>query len=285
MAEPPSVLITGGGGQLATDLAEHFVTQGWQVHAPSHAELDVADRAGVLASVATIRPAVIVNAAAWCDPQGCEDEPTRAWATHAMAVRHLAEASRTVGAHLCQISTDYVFDGAPGGVHTEWDAPAATSVYGRSKLGGEHEVPDGATIVRTSRLISHHGNNVARNVLRLAATNPDQQFRFDATHQGCPTFTTDLAATVEALATARLPGVYHVTNQGVTTWYEFARAVLRAAGHDLGRVAPFDGPAPTGPLARPRSSVLDNVALGAAGLALLPDWQESLGRFVAAEAH
>lgn len=285
MAEPRSVLITGGGGQLATDLVERFGTQGWQVHAPAHTDLDVADRASVLASVATIRPDAIVNAAAWTNPQGCEDDPARAWATHAMAVRHLAEASRATDAHLCQISTDYVFDGAPGGIHTEWDTPAATSVYGRSKLGGEHEVPDGATIVRTSRLISHHGNNVARNVLRLAATNPGQQFRFDATHQGCPTFTTDLAATVEVLVAARLPGVYHVTNQGVTTWYEFARAVLREAGDDPDRVAPFDGPGPTGPLARPRSSVLANVALPAAGLGLPPTWQESLGRFVSAEAH
>src|SRR5699024_4274656 len=126
----------------------------------------------------------------------CEENPERAWSVHAMAVRHLAEACRTTGAHLCQISTDYVFDGAPKGVHTEWDTPAPTSAHGRSKAGGETEIPDGGTIVRTSRLISRHGNNVARNVLRLSAQNPDQQFRFDAHHRGCPTFTADLAVTV-----------------------------------------------------------------------------------------
>lgn len=273
------VLITGGAGQLARDLAERFVTKGWELAAPTHAELDVTDRAAVIGRVSTARPDAIVNAAAWTDPQGCEEDPGKAWAVHAMAVRHLSEAARATGAHLCQISTDYVFDGAAGGVHTEWDPPAPTSVYGRSKFGGELEVPDGATIVRTSRLISRHGNNVARNVLRLSAANPDQQFRFDAQHRGCPTFTVDLAATVEALVSARLPGIYHVTNQGVTTWFEFARAVLEAAGRDPGRVAPFEGGQVNGPLARPDYSVLDNVALPAAGLALLPDWRTSLARF------
>lgn len=283
MADQRSVLVTGGNGQLGRDLMATFTTRGWTVDAPSRGELDVTDRGAVLGWVEAHRPDVIVNAAAWTDPRGCEESPTRAWATHAMAVRHLAEASRTSGAHLCQISTDYVFDGAPGGVHTEWDRPSATSVYGRSKLGGELETPETGTIVRTSRLISHHGNNVARNVVRLAATNPDQQFRFDATHQGCPTFTTDLAATVESLAAERLPGTFHVTNQGVMTWYEFARAALSLAGHDPGRVAPFDGPAPTGALARPESSVLDNVALVGVGLGLLPDWRDALERFIAAE--
>lgn len=280
MADRPRVLITGGSGQLGTDLIERFSTSGWQTSAPTHDELDVTDRTAVLRHVSTVEPDAIVNAAAWCDPQGCEDDPVRAWAVHAMAVRHLAEASRATGAHLCQISTDYIFDGAPGGTHTEWDRPEPTSVYGRSKLGGEHEVPDGGTIVRTSRLIGRHGNNVARNVLRLASENPNQQFRFDATRRGCATFTTDLTTSVESLVRARLPGTYHITNQGVTTWYEFARAVLVLAGHDPERVTPFDGPAPAGALGRPESSVLDNMALAAAGLPLLPTWQASLRGFV-----
>jgi dTDP-4-dehydrorhamnose reductase len=275
-----TVLVTGGQGQLARDLVRRFTACDWNVHAPSRAELDVSDRTAVLERVSGLRPDVVVNAAAWTDPQGCEADPARAWATHAMAVRYLAEAVRATGAHLCQISTDYVFDGTPGGTHTEWDAPAATSVYGRSKLGGEHEVPDGATVVRTSRLLSRHGNNVARNVLRLAAANPDQQFRFDDNHRGCVTFTADLAVAIEALASARMPGMYHVTNQGVTTWYGFVRALLQEAGHDPGRVAPFAGDVGNGALARPESSVLDNVALPAAGFALLPAWRSSLPGFI-----
>lgn len=275
-----SVLVTGGGGQLARDVVRRCTERGWRVQAPSHAELDVTDRTAVLAWLSSSRVDVVINAAAWCDPNGCEADAQRAWAVHAMAVRHLAEACRTTGAHLCQISTDYVFDGTPGTSHTEWDPPAPVSVYGRSKLGGEHEVPDGATIVRTSRLLSLHGNNVARNVLRLAATNPDQQFRFDAFHRGCVTFTTDLAGVIETIAAARLPGVYHVTNQGVTTWYEFVQALFALAGHDPGRVGAVEAPGSAGPLDRPEYSVLDNVALPAAGLELLPEWRTSAARFV-----
>lgn len=275
-----SVLITGGQGQLAQDLVRRFTEGGWQVAAPSHADFDITDRAAVLDRISSLRPDVVVNAAAWTDPEGCEADPARAWATHAMAVRHLAEGARSTSAHLCQISTDYVFDGTPGGAHTEWDAPAATSVYGRSKLGGENEVPDGATIVRTSRLVCRHGNNVARNVLCLAAANPDQQFRFDDSQRGCVTFTSDLAGAIESVAATRMPGTYHVTNQGVTTWYQFVRALLQYAGHDPARAAPFDGGAVTGKLARPESSVLENVALPAAGIDLLPEWRATLSGFV-----
>lgn len=276
------VLITGSSGQLGADLVSTFTDRGWQVTAPGRGDLDVAMRPSVLEAVARVSPDVVVNAAAWCDPQGCEDDPRRAYALHALGVRHLGEACRATGAHLCQISTDYVFDGNPAHSHTEWDVPVPTSVYGRSKLGGEHEAPPGSTIVRTSRLLSARGNNVGRNVLRLAGANPDQKFRFDATHKGCVTFTTDLAATIEALCAERLPGVYHATNQGVTTWFEFARAVLEVAGHDPARVERLDTSSITGPLARPEYSVLDNVALPAAGLAPLPEWREGLARFVTA---
>lgn len=108
------VLITGGHGQLGVDVARSFLAHGWQVQTPSHADLDVTDRAAVIGFVSTTGADAIVNAAAWTDPQGCETDPTRAWWTHAMAVRHLGEAARATGAHLVQISTDYVFDGTPG---------------------------------------------------------------------------------------------------------------------------------------------------------------------------
>lgn len=265
---------------MATDLAERFDINGWAVSAPTHQDLDVGDRRRVLELVESVRPDVIVNSAAWTNPLGCEDDPERAWAVHAIAVRHLAEASRRSGAHLCQISTDYVFDGTDGVSHTEWDQPSPTSVYGRSKLAGEHESPDGSTIIRTSRLVGRHGNNVGRNVVRLARKNPDQRFGFDSFHHGCVTFTTDLALMVETIASERLPGVYHVTNQGVSTWYEFARAALSAAGENPDRVDPINGGQNAGALVRPEYSVLENMALAASGMDLLPNWKDSVAGFV-----
>lgn len=275
------VLITGGAGQLARDITEAFRAADWEVDAPTRVQLDVTNRRAVLGFVEARRPRAIVNAAAWTNPQGCEDEPLRAWTLHAMAVRHLAEASRASGAHLCQISTDYVFDGSPGHSHDEWDTPVPTSVYGRSKFAGESEVPDGATVIRTSRLVGAHGNNVGRNVLRLARRSPDQRFGFDTHHKGCVTFTTDLAAVIERLVAERLPGMYHVTNPGVVTWYEFARTVLAAAGEDPDRVGAVDASRADVAITRPEYSVLENVALRAAGLDVLPPWQDSVGRFVA----
>lgn len=282
MNDPKTVLITGGQGQLATDLALTFSRHGWHVQAPDHASLDITDRTAVLDAVGALRPDAVVNPAALTNPQACENEPTRAWAIHSMAVRHLAEACRQTGAHLCQISTDYVFDGAPGNEHGEWDRPEPTSVYGRSKLGGETEVPDGHTIVRTSRLVSHHGNNVGRNVLRLARSNPNQQFSFDDHHKGCVSFTTDVAETIHTLVDGRHPGVYHVTNEGVHTWFEFVSTMLAQAGLDPGRVTALPTGAPVPTPARPEFSVLANVALPSAGVATPPPWAESLGRFIAA---
>ena len=125
----------------------------------------------------------------------------------------------------------------------EWDEPGPRSVYGRSKLGGEQEVravagPSG-TIVRTAWVSGAHGANMVKTVLRLAAASPDGLLRFVDDQHGCPTFTADLARAVVRLGARPPPGTFHVTNQGETTWFGFARAALAAAGHDPDRVEPI----------------------------------------------
>jgi dTDP-4-dehydrorhamnose reductase len=192
----------------------------------------------------------------------------------------MVEGARVHGAHLVYISTDYVFDGTSKSPYVEWDVPCPLSVSGRSKLGGESELDPSATIIRTSWVCGAHGSNMVGTVLRLAAASGPLRFVDD--QHGSPTFTADLAGTVRLLATERRPGIFHVTNQGVASWYEFAVAVLAAAGHDPGRVeavttAELDPPRPA---PRPANSVLDNAALRLAGLALLPDWHEGLERLV-----
>jgi dTDP-4-dehydrorhamnose reductase len=180
------------------------------------------------------------------------------------------------------VSTDYVFDGTKAGPYVEWDATGPRSVYGASKLGGEHEVAahaPGACTVRTSWVCGEHGHNMVKTVLGLA-DRPELAFVDD--QRGCPSFTADLAVAIRALAAARLPGVFHVTNQGVASWYEFVRDILTALGRDPGKVraiatADLDPPRPA---PRPANSVLDNAALRAAGFPLLPDYRESLGHLV-----
>jgi dTDP-4-dehydrorhamnose reductase len=173
-----------------------------------------------------------------------------------------------------------VFDGTKATPYVEWDAPNPQSVYGRSKLGGERELHPGSTLVRTSWVCGRHGPNMVKTVLRLAAERDELAFVDD--QRGCPTFAADLAAKILELVVDRRPGLFHVTNQGAVSWFEFAREVLEAAGLDPGRVRPVSTAelTPPRPAPRPANSVLDNAALRLSGLAPLPHHRESLDRLV-----
>jgi dTDP-4-dehydrorhamnose reductase len=272
------VLVTGAGGQLGRDLVTAF--DGHEVIAADHASLDVADRGAVLQAVGSVQPDTVVHAAAWTAVDACEGDPGRAFAVNALGTRHVTEAARLVGARVCYVSTDYVFDGTKPAPYVEWDDPNPLSVYGRSKLGGERELDPGATIVRTSWVCGRHGANMVRTVLRLDAERDDLAFVDD--QHGCPTFTPDLAAMTRHLVVGRLVGIFHVTNQGPTTWYQFARDVLAAAGRDPAKVRPVTTAElqPPRPAPRPANSVLDNAALRLQGVPLLPDHHEPLERLV-----
>jgi dTDP-4-dehydrorhamnose reductase len=274
------VLVTGAGGQVGSELVDAFA--GHDVTAADRAALDVADREAVLGLVTQLRPDAIVHAAAWTDVDGCEGDEERALLVNGLGTRHVAEAARRVGAHVCALSTDYVFDGTKPEPYVEWDRPNPCSAYGRSKLAGELElrgVP-GATVVRTSWVCGARGHNMVKTILRLAESHDTLRFVDD--QRGHPTFARDLAGAVRRLVVDRRPGMFHVTNQGAVTWFEFARAVLEAAGHDPARVEPIATADldPPRPAPRPANSVLDNAALRLSGLPLLPHYSEPLAELV-----
>jgi dTDP-4-dehydrorhamnose reductase len=272
------VLVTGAGGQLGHDLVGLCTAAGDEVVACDHATLDVADRERVLQVVAVSAPDAVVHAGAWTNVDGCETDPDRAYAVNALGTRHVAEAARMVGARVCYVSTDYVFDGTGSRPYHEWDATNPVSVYGRSKLGGEAVLGPDDAIVRTSWVCGRHGRNFVRTVLTRAAQS--QPLTVVDDQHGCPTFTEDLAAAIRMMVVARLPGLFHVTNQGATTWYRFARDAVEAAGFDVDLVSPIPTSAldPPRPAPRPAYSVLDNAALRLSGLPLLPDHHEPLER-------
>lgn len=278
------ILITGAAGQLGVDLTRVATEEPHhEVVAADRARLDVADRDMVLGAFHSFRPDLVLHAGAWTAVDACEADPDRAWRVNALGCRHVAEGTSAVGAHLVAVSTDYVFDGTSPRPYHEWDRPNPESVYGRSKLGGEQEIRDlapGATVVRTSWVCGPHGSNMVKTVLRLAAQ--EGPLRFVDDQHGCPTFTGDLAAMILALGTGRRPGLFHVTNQGPTTWWQFARDVVAAAGLDPGRVEPIatSDLSPPRPAPRPANSVLDNAALRLSGIPLLPDYHEPLVRTV-----
>lgn len=275
------VLITGAGGQVGRELVELFGTSDHhEVHAFDRSGLDIGDRESVLAAVTSLRPEVIINPAAWTAVDACEADPDRAYRDNALAVRHLADGARRVGARIVHLSTDYVFDGAKTSPYLEWDTPSPASVYGRSKLAGEQELGPDDTVVRTSWVCGFHGGNMVKTILRLAGEHDTLSFVDD--QRGHPTFAADLARMVQRLVVDRRPGTFHVTNQGAVSWFEFAREVLRAAGLDPERVSPVATVdlQPPRPAPRPANSVLDNAALRLSGVELLDDFRVPLERLV-----
>ncbi len=273
------VFVAGARGQLGTELMP--LLEPHEVLGVDLPELDITDRALVLGAIHDFGPDVVINCAAMTAVDECETNVDLAYAVNAMATRHLAEGCRQVGAHLTTLSSDYVFDGTKVGPYNEWDEPCPASVYGRSKLAGEREAGPTATVVRTAWLCGEHGPNMVKTILRLLGEQDTLTFVDDQV--GHPTFTSDLAPVLRQLSIERRPGVFHVTNQGVVSWFEFAREVAKAAGTDPERVSPCatEDLQPPRPAPRPANSVLDNAALRLSGLPETRDFREPLGELVA----
>jgi dTDP-4-dehydrorhamnose reductase len=240
----------------------------------------VADRDAVLGAITTTEPDAVIHPAAWTAVDACEGDPDRAFLVNALGTRHVAEGARRVGAPVFYVSTDYVFDGSKADAYQEWDTTNPQSVYGASKLAGEHELDPGSTVIRTSWVCGFNGGNMVKTILRIAGEHDTLTFVDD--QRGHPTFADDLAAMIKRLVVERRPGTFHVTNQGAVSWYEFAREVLLAAGQDPDRVKPVATAdlKPARPAPRPVNSVLDNAALRLSGVPLLDDFRVPLGRLV-----
>ena len=278
-----NVLITGGEDKSGRELAELCAGGGDEVVRSIMRTLDVTDRDAVLTLISAARPEAIVHAASWTAVDACESDPDRAHAANAAGAAYVAEAAKEVGAHLVHISTDYVFDGTKPTPYDESDAPNPMSVYGRSKWAGEQAVAaaiDDATIVRISWVCGRYGNNMVKTLLRLAADGVDPKFVDDQI--GHPTIVSDLVPVLRRFALERRGGLFHVTNQGAVSWFEFARATFEAAGRDPGRISPTTTAElqPRDPHPRPANSVLRTPRLRASDLPLLPDFMGSLDRLV-----
>jgi len=279
------VLVTGAAGQLGLDLLDAF--EGHDVTGLTRAQLDVGDEIAVAEAIATLRPQLVINAAALTDVDGCESDPDGAHRSNALGPWWLARACERSGATLVTFSTDYVFDGVaprgPGGRprgFTERDAVAPLSVYGRSKAAGEQLVRETLRehhIVRTAWVSGARGSNFVRTMLRLAEAGSPVRVVDDQT--GSPTTTRDLAAAVRDLAVSGRYGTVHVVNEGVATWFEVAEAVFAGIGREVD-LGPQPSSAIARPAPRPAWSVLDTTHATALGLGPLPHWRDALGRLL-----
>lgn len=214
-------LILGADGMLGSDLCRVFSDA---IHF-THGDLDITNKEDVIRIIKEIAPDVVINAAAYTNVDECEDERELAFEVNGKAPGYIAEACSCIGAKLVHFSTDYVFDGSKK-EYAESDATNPINAYGESKLLGEQEIArhmDDYRIMRISWLFGHHGKNFIDTMLKLSGEMDAVKVVND--QFGKPTYTADLARKVRKIIDLE-PGIYHVTNEGVCSWYEFASAVI-----------------------------------------------------------
>jgi dTDP-4-dehydrorhamnose reductase len=271
-------LITGGGGQLASDLQELL---GDDARSYTHAELDIADGAALDRAFEEVRPDVVFNCAAFHNVDVCETEPDSAWAVNVRAVRDLARR----GPKLVHLSTNYVFDGRREQPYGEDDLPNPRSVYALTKLAGEHAAlayGDHALVVRGAGLYGLHGsaskggNFVQRMIGRAREQNA---LKMVADQRLQPTFTADLARALLAAVDKDAGGVLHLTASGACSWFEFTEAITELAGIDVPIEAVTTTIAPGSP-DRPLNGVLARPRADALGLTELRPWREALADYM-----
>lgn len=278
-----TVVVIGATGQLGADCVEAFA--GERVVGLSHAEIEIDEEGSLRRVLPALAPDVVVNTAAFHDVPACEREPERAYRLNALAPRRLAHLCRELGARLVHISTDYVFDGERRTPFRESDRPAPLNAYGISKLAGEYEVLAAGgrhQVVRSSGLYGVRpcrgkGGNFLDTILARAAGDPVVRVVDDEVLT--PTWTGSLARQLRILALEGPDGLFHATDHGSCSWFEFTRELFALAGvrTPLEPIAARDRPSA---VRRPRYSVLENAALAACGLDRMRPWQESLAECV-----
>ncbi len=270
------VLVTGAAGQLGRDLTKLL---GSSAVGLSHGELDVTDEGAVRRAIEAAAPDAIINAAAWTDVDGCEQDPKRAHRVNTVGARNVASAA--AGAFVVQVSTDYVFDGRASRPYAEDDPTNPLSVYGSTKLEAEREVAARAgrwAVVRTAWLYSAGTKNFVGSIIRAARSR--ERLSVVADQHGSPTSTRDLAPALLTVIERGASGVLHGVNAGVCSRFEMAQVILAEAGDDPGRVEPVATDAMPRPAKRPAYAPLEPRAWMRAGLPSLRHWREALSAII-----
>ncbi|MBO6189365.1 MAG: dTDP-4-dehydrorhamnose reductase [Alloprevotella sp.] len=274
-----NILVTGSNGQLGSELRQlaplypchHFLFT-------DIAELDITNRAAVRKTIAELQAKVLINCAAYTAVDKAESQEELATLLNAKAPQLLAEEMAAVGGRMIHVSTDYVFDGTTHVPYKEDAATAPVTVYGRTKLAGEEAVMQAcpaSTIVRTAWLYSTFGNNFVKTMLRLGAEREELGVIFDQI--GTPTYARDLAQALLRIAESEPhPGIYHFSNEGVCSWYDFTREIHRLAGITSCRVRPLHTEEYPTPAQRPHYSVLDKTKIKQTFGVSIPWWADSL---------
>ena len=280
-------LIVGGSGQLGKALSVVLGARGVDFRAWGSSDLDIRSSSRTMELIGTLKPSVVINAAAWTDVDGAESHITEAFWVNADGAENLANAAKSVGAVFTQVSTDYVFSGHSTTPWKESDTPGPLTAYGESKCLGEELVlkaySERSYVFRTAWLYSEWGKNFAKTMVRLAL-HGDGEVKVVDDQIGQPTSALDLAEQIISAIEAKLPfGIYHGTNSGQASWFDFAQEIFRLCGDEVSvdRVVRTDSSSFVRPAKRPAYSVLGHdswSAVGAGGVLVSPmcDWKIAL---------
>ena len=276
-----TILVTGANGQLGSEMRRLGAISPNNYIFTDIAELDITDQSAVAKFVATNGVNVIINCAAYTNVDKAEDEPALAELINATAVANLATAAKSVDATLIHISTDYVF-GMDGNTPRTEDMPTSPlGVYGRTKLAGEQAIAAvgcKSLIFRTAWLYSEFGTNFLKTILRLTAERPTLNVVFDQV--GTPTYAGDLAVLIFSIIEYDTyegnEGIYHFSNEGVCSWYDFATEIALAAGHTECKITPCRSNEFPSKVTRPAYSVLDKSKVKRTFDVEIPYWRDSM---------
>ena len=274
-------LILGGSGMLGSSLISECRINGVQYDAPDSSILDIRNQKQVQDYISKLKPAAIVNCAAWTDVENSENEYQGVYELNVNGIRNVAIAAKDIGVPIVHISSDYVFDGMKRGEYSEQDDTSPINSYGRSKLLGEKILfelcPTKSYIIRTSWLYGTSGKNFVKSILKKALEGDRIQVVQDQV--GSPTNSEDLArGIVSILQVQPTAGIYHFSNRGEISWYEFARKIYEMSGIDVQLVNPITSTTFPSKVKRPANSVLSTDKWSTAELTKIIGWEESLSR-------
>lgn len=274
------ILVTGANGQLGRELQTTLEKENPGLTTYTDVDtLDITNAKAVSEFITSNEFTHIINCAAFTSVDKAETEQTKCYQINTEAVRNIAMAASEIGAKVVHISTDYVFDGKSYRPYNEADKVNPVSAYGTSKRKGEMALlsfcPD-AIILRTAWLYSPHGHNFVKTMLSLGEKNKELRVVYDQI--GSPTSATDLAEAIRTVIMSRqwLAGIYHFTNEGVASWYDFAKQIHKFAGIDSCKITPITTDLYPTPATRPHYSVLDKSKIKKTFGITIPYWSDSL---------
>ena len=271
-------LITGAKGQLGQDLMTVFA--GHDVDGIDIDTVDITDFDAVREEMGRFKPQIVIHPAAYTDVDGCEINQETAYKVNAVGTANIAIAANQVDAAVLYVSTDYVFDGVGTKPYLESDPVNPQSIYGKTKLAGElaiQTLTNKFYIARTAWLYGHGGNNFVKTIQKLAAEKGRLKVVND--QQGSPTFALDLANKIKEIVDGGQLGIYHVTNSGQCSWYDFAKEIVKSSGIEA-EVSPCATEEFPRPAKRPAYSVLANNNLQLRGFCAMRPWQEALKSYL-----